>query len=379
MRGGGEDKVVARAAGTDPVPVTAGMFAADDEVGHDLASVDWAATPLGPPGSLAAEPADRGRTSCCRPGSRCGWPGDRELTFFCNAAYRRDTLGRKYPWALGRPASEVWSEIWDDIGPRIDTVLSTEQATWDEAPAAVPGAVGLPGGDLPHVLLQPAARRRGRTSSACCAWSARTPRGHRRAADGDAAGPGIGPHAWCAPRRRCLASPTGSSDRTGSDLPFTLTYLFDDNGDARLAGMTGIAPGHPAAPPALAAGRRTRGLAGAGRCAGRVGAGRSRRCAVYRICRPAIGREPPAQALVVPLLEQGGASSGFLVAGAEPVPAARRGLHAASSTWSPGTSRRGSAARAATGRSSGGPRNSPSWTAPRPRSSPTSATSSAPR
>ena len=47
-----------------------------------------------------------------------------ELTFFCNAAYRRDTLGRKYPWALGRPASEVWSEIWDDIGPRIDRVLS---------------------------------------------------------------------------------------------------------------------------------------------------------------------------------------------------------------------------------------------------------------
>ena len=28
-----------------------------------------------------------------------------ELTFFCNAAYRRDTLGRKYPWALGRPAN----------------------------------------------------------------------------------------------------------------------------------------------------------------------------------------------------------------------------------------------------------------------------------
>ena len=26
----------------------------------------------------------------------------------------------------------MWSEIWDDIGPRIDRVLSTEQATWDE-------------------------------------------------------------------------------------------------------------------------------------------------------------------------------------------------------------------------------------------------------
>ena len=123
---------MARAAGTDPVPVKAGMFAADDEVGHDLASVDWAATPLGPPGSwpqslqTAVDIVLSSRFSMWM-----AW-GPR-LTFFCNAAYRRDTLGRKYPWALGRPASEVWAEIWDDIGPRIGTVLTTGKATWDEA------------------------------------------------------------------------------------------------------------------------------------------------------------------------------------------------------------------------------------------------------
>jgi len=27
----------------------------------------------------------------------------------------------------------VWAEIWPEIGPRIETVLSTGQATWDEA------------------------------------------------------------------------------------------------------------------------------------------------------------------------------------------------------------------------------------------------------
>ena len=37
------------------------------------------------------------------------------------------------------------------------------------------------------------------------------------------------------------------------DLPFTLTYLFDDGGDARLAGTSGIAAGHPAAPAVLPA------------------------------------------------------------------------------------------------------------------------------
>ncbi len=80
-----------------------------------------------------------------------------ELTFFCNAAYRRDTLGRKYPWALGRPASEVWAEIWNDIGPRIDRVLSTGAGHLGCRAAALPGAVRISGGVLPHVLLQPAA------------------------------------------------------------------------------------------------------------------------------------------------------------------------------------------------------------------------------
>ena len=59
-----------------------------------------------------------------------GW--GRELTFFYNDAYAHMTLGAKHPWALGRPASEVWAEIWPDIGPRIEHVLATGEATWDE-------------------------------------------------------------------------------------------------------------------------------------------------------------------------------------------------------------------------------------------------------
>jgi len=59
-----------------------------------------------------------------------GWGSG--LTFFCNDAYSRDTLGKKHSWALGRPAREVWAEIWGDIGPRIESVLKTGKATWDE-------------------------------------------------------------------------------------------------------------------------------------------------------------------------------------------------------------------------------------------------------
>jgi len=42
------------------------------------------------------------------------------------------TLGKKHPCALGQPSREVWKEIWEDIGPRIEKVLQTGQATWDE-------------------------------------------------------------------------------------------------------------------------------------------------------------------------------------------------------------------------------------------------------
>ena len=107
-------------------------LAAAGPVGRDLAAVDWDSTPLGPPAQWPGSLQTVVRiVLTSRFSMWMAWGP--ELTFFCNDAYRRDTLGKKYPWALGRPASEVWSEIWPDIGPRIDRVMSTGEATWDEA------------------------------------------------------------------------------------------------------------------------------------------------------------------------------------------------------------------------------------------------------
>jgi PAS domain S-box-containing protein len=55
-----------------------------------------------------------------------------ELTFFCNDAYL-PTVGKKRNWVLGARSDKVWEEIWPDIGPRIQHVLSNGEATWDEA------------------------------------------------------------------------------------------------------------------------------------------------------------------------------------------------------------------------------------------------------
>ncbi|MFL5731400.1 MAG: ATP-binding protein [Cytophagaceae bacterium] len=56
-----------------------------------------------------------------------------ELLCFYNDAYR-PSLGNdgKHPAALGKPAEEVWPEIWHIIKPLIDHVLSTGEATWSE-------------------------------------------------------------------------------------------------------------------------------------------------------------------------------------------------------------------------------------------------------
>ncbi|MFN8023021.1 MAG: SpoIIE family protein phosphatase [Acidimicrobiales bacterium] len=96
-----------------------------------LLEVDWDATPLGPRHTWPSSLETMVRVLL---GSKFSmWMAwGPELTFFCNDAYARDTLGVKYPWALGRPASTVWAEIWHDIGPRIEQVLRTGEATWDE-------------------------------------------------------------------------------------------------------------------------------------------------------------------------------------------------------------------------------------------------------
>jgi PAS domain S-box-containing protein len=53
-----------------------------------------------------------------------------ECTFLYNDAYI-DVLGAaKHPWALGRPASEVWAEIWDVCGPLADAVFKKGEAAF---------------------------------------------------------------------------------------------------------------------------------------------------------------------------------------------------------------------------------------------------------
>src|ERR1700752_4638269 len=107
------------------------LFSAAGEVADLMRGTDWSATSLGPPETWPHSLRTVIRILLTsRYAMWLGWGPD--LRVFYNDAYAAMTLGAKHPWAFGRPAREVWAEIWPQIGPRIDKVLETGEATWDE-------------------------------------------------------------------------------------------------------------------------------------------------------------------------------------------------------------------------------------------------------
>lgn len=100
------------------------------KMGERMRAIDWTATSLGPPEewSQSLKTVLRIMLSS-RFAMWMAWGP--ELTFFYNDAYR-PTLGVKEEGALGSRSNELWAEIWSDIGPRIDAVLKTNTATYEE-------------------------------------------------------------------------------------------------------------------------------------------------------------------------------------------------------------------------------------------------------
>ncbi|RYJ03513.1 MAG: histidine kinase, partial [Actinomycetales bacterium] len=280
------------------------------EVGRDLGAVDWAATPLGPPEtwSQSLKTAVRILLSS-RFSMWMAWGP--ELTFFCNDSYRRDTLGKKYPWALGRPATEVWSEIWADIGPRIDTVMTTGEATWDESLQLFLERSGFLEESYHTFSYSPLADDDGHVEGMLCVVSEVTDQvisTRRMTTLRDLAARTSG-HLT---ESEVVAAAVEQIGTDPLSVPFALVYLLDPAvGEVRLAGATGIDDGHSLAPPVISLDDPT---------------------SPWPLHEPLAGRtmlvdlpqdapagpwdQPPIQAVVVPLV--GAASSdayGVLVAG----------------------------------------------------------------
>lgn len=96
------------------------LFAGEGEMRALCRTKRWPDTPLGPVEAWSRALRTTVRTTLASPFPISLWCGD-ELILLYNDAYRR-ILGAKHPGALGRPASEIWEEIWDQLGPLAERV-----------------------------------------------------------------------------------------------------------------------------------------------------------------------------------------------------------------------------------------------------------------
>ncbi len=106
-------------------------LAGGGDLGQRIRAHDWAATPLGPiagwPQSLITS------LSVILNAQMPMWLGwGPEIVFFYNDAYIDVLSQAKHPWALGRPAAEVWREIWDVCGPLAARVFRDGAAPYVE-------------------------------------------------------------------------------------------------------------------------------------------------------------------------------------------------------------------------------------------------------
>jgi PAS fold len=106
---------------------TAEFLSGGGDMGALMRTTDWSQTALGPvadwPQSLRTSV---GLCLACAFPILVWWGPD--LIMLYNDDYRA-IIGRKHPRALGRPGRECWREIWHIIGPMLESVLRTGEAT----------------------------------------------------------------------------------------------------------------------------------------------------------------------------------------------------------------------------------------------------------
>src|SRR3984957_19421407 len=112
------------------------------EMGQRIREFDWSKTALGP-----VQTWPQSLRTCIRImlASRqpiwIGW--GKELVKLYNDPYKA-IVGGKHPWALGKPASAVWKDIWRDIDPLLRQVMEKDEGTYAESQLLIMERNGYP-------------------------------------------------------------------------------------------------------------------------------------------------------------------------------------------------------------------------------------------
>ena len=214
------------------------------ELGALIRAKDWSQTPLGPPESW---PQSLKTTLGILLNSRYPmfvfWGP--ELIKIYNDGYRPVT-GHKHPWALGRPAREVWPEIWQDIEPLVARALAGDP-TYSDDLMLVMERSGFREEVYFTFSYSPVPDESGGIGGMFCACTETTARviGERRLRTlRDLA---ASPAEARTVDDACARAIAVLGDNA-ADVPFALIYLQEDGGAARLVAATGVPAGSAAAP-----------------------------------------------------------------------------------------------------------------------------------
>ncbi|MEV7008107.1 SpoIIE family protein phosphatase [Streptosporangium sp. NPDC051022] len=207
-------------------PVTGG------EMGERIREHDWAATPLGPIDRWAAPLRSAVDVALSSRAQIVLFWGPEYIALY-NDPYI-PTIGAKHPAALGRPAAENWSELWDVLHPLLDRVRETGEPFWARDHPFALNRHGFAEQTYFDISYDPVHLADGTVGGVLCLVSETTERvlGERRMrALGmvDAATSGM-------PTRREVARAAVSALADArDDVPFCLVYLPGDDGTPRLA------------------------------------------------------------------------------------------------------------------------------------------------
>ncbi|MBV9776573.1 MAG: response regulator, partial [Acetobacteraceae bacterium] len=146
--------------------------------------------------------------------------------------------------------SVVWREVWDQVGPRAETAMRRNEGTYDEALLLIMERHGYPEETYYTFSYSPVPNDQGGTGGIICANTDDTQRiiGERQL--GLLRELGSRTAEARSVEDACRLAALGL-DTNPRDLPFAMVYLLDPSKERLvLAGASGIAPDHPAAPKA---------------------------------------------------------------------------------------------------------------------------------
>jgi signal transduction histidine kinase len=206
------------------------------EMGKLMRSMNWNSTPLGEVESWPQSLKTCVRIVLTSRQPMFVWWG-KELINLYNDAYL-SIIGGKHPDALGKPASYVWKEIWDQVGPRAETAMRKNEGTYDEAMLLIMERNGYPEETYYTFSYSPVPGDDGGTGGIICANSDDTQRilGERQLRTLKDLGKNI---SGCRTEQAVYEAAIDVFRQNPQDFPFALIYQVQQEGQlVRLAGKT---------------------------------------------------------------------------------------------------------------------------------------------